>query len=722
MISRIKMSKVASFDGTAEIETDKRVNLVYGLNGTGKTTISDYLYKSSEAIFSECSTEFQTQLPVVVYNQSFIQDHFFEADSLKGIFSLSRENKAAKEKIKNAQEEQAKLGQLLSANRDEWDKAKKDLEIEKTKCEERIWAIKRDYCGGDRVLEYCLEGLKGKKETLLNFVMAIQKPDKEPTDTIPQLKKSVEALRDSSDKPVDELPTLSYNAHSIETDPILGKVIVGDTESVVAPLIEKLQNSDWVKDGLQYIPEVLEDEIGYCPFCQKPTLTADLLKEIRDYFDDAYEEDIAALRDLADKLSAKRERIPDASLYLNHELLTDTSELENLYGKLIQALDSNANELQKKILTPSTISSLTNSEQLIESFNDAVRQANDRIRKHNEWVADRKASLEEIKRKFWYLMRWKYDSVIERFEAESKALKAKVNKLDMDAETLNSKVQAEATIITEAQKETVNTDEAVSNINARLIDIGIEDFSIRKHSDSLYRIVRQGQLEDVFHTLSEGEKMVISFLYFCEFALGKISAADTEINKIVVIDDPISSLSHVHIFNVGQLIKTLFFGSDRFKQVFVLTHSLYFFYEMTDPNHDRRKENQKLFRITKNASGSHIRGMKYEEIQNDYQAYWSIVNDCTQPPALLANCMRNIIEYFFNFVKRRDLNNVFQLPEFQGVKYQAFCRYVNRESHSLGQNIFDLKEFDYEVFREGLYLVFEKAGYPEHYEVMAKVK
>ena len=156
---------------------------------------------------------------------------------------------------------------------------------------------------------------------------------------------------------------------------------------------------------------------------------------------------------------------------------------------------------------------------------------------------------------------------------------------------------------------------------------------------------------------------MISFLYFCELCKGKLSAEDTDTKRIVVIDDPISSLSHVFIFNVGQLIRSLFFRDVRFCQVIVLTHSLYFFYELTDTNRECRKETQKLFRISKPSSGSDIQEMKYEEIQNDYQTYWSVVNDPNQPPALIANCMRNIVEYFFNFVRKKDLNNVFQMPE-----------------------------------------------------------
>ena len=82
--------------------------------------------------------------------------------------------------------------------------------------------------------------------------------------------------------------------------------------------------------------------------------------------------------------------------------------------------------------------------------------------------------------------------------------------------------------------------------------------------------------------------------------------------------------------------------------------------------------------------------------------------------------MRNIIEYFFNFVEKRDLNNVFLKPELQETRFQAFNRYISRESHSLGQNIFDYKEFDYTDFKDALALVFKVSGYEDHYKKMIK--
>ena len=147
---------------------------------------------------------------------------------------------------------------------------------------------------------------------------------------------------------------------------------------------------------------------------------------------------------------------------------------------------------------------------------------------------------------------------------------------------------------------------------------------------------------------------------------------------------------------------------------------MYFFYEITETKHDERKETQNLFRLSKNESGSSFSSMSYEEVQNDYQAYWFIINDESQHPALIANCMRNIIEYFFNFVEKKDLNNFFQQEPLKNNRFQAFYRYINRESHSLGQNIFDYKEFNYQDFKDAFSELFKIAGYEAHYEKMIK--
>ena len=203
-------------------------------------------------------------------------------------------------------------------------------------------------------------------------------------------------------------------------------------------------------------------------------------------------------------------------------------------------------------------------------------------------------------------MRWDYDQTLATYLKEKKVAEKKIADTSQKISIIENHIKTHNETIREQQKNTVNIEKAITSINNGLSDLGLDDFCIEKHSENLYKIVRGSQNSDTFQTLSEGERMIISFLYFIELCRGKKSAGDVGGKKIIVIDDPISILSHIFIFNIGQLIKKEFLFSDTYEQVFLLTHSLYFFYELTDPNHNRRKENQKLFRITKNCDGSQI--------------------------------------------------------------------------------------------------------------------
>lgn len=721
MITEIHMDAVASFKQATSLFTDKKINLIYGLNGTGKSTISNFLYESDNRAFLFCKKVPAASVPILVYNQNFIRDNFYVADSLQGIFSLSKENKEAEQKIAEAIKKQGELEQDLQEKRSEKELITQEFSKLKNQAIEKVWSIKQTYAGGDRVLEYCLEGLKGQKHRLFAHLQGISKPASEPKKDVQTIRQEVEALNADDAQFHPRLATLSFSAHSVESDPLFGKSILGNTDSEVAALIEKLGNSDWVKQGLSYLPESVGESNAQCPFCQEATISEKFIDSVRSYFDVTYEQQLDELAKLLKTHRAAFDSLPKLSSYTDHPFAEKRKDfIANKYQLLVDAIQSNARKIEEKIKSPKVSTTLSDTTGLIADFNSVVIQINSIVDEYNDKLKNRESALENLRNEFWQLMRWQYDQTMARFDADRQAVNQQLKVIDVEIGNIDAELAKVRGEIAEAQKQTVNIDHAVTAINAGLIDLGIDDFRVQKHSDNLYRVVRSDDSKDAFHSLSEGEKMMISFLYFCELCKGKASANDTHAQRIVVIDDPISSLSHVFIFNVGQLIRSVFFKGDRFSQVIVLTHSLYFFYEMTDPNHERRENTQKLFRLSKSSSGSVIQEMKYEEIQNDYQAYWSVVNDRSQPPALIANCMRNIVEYFFNFVRKKDLNNVFQMPELQDPKYQAFCRYINRESHSFGQNIIDMKEFNYDVFKEGLRLVFEKTGYPDHYKAMSK--
>ncbi|GEK47536.1 hypothetical protein HPA02_18190 [Bisbaumannia pacifica] len=722
MITEIHMDSVASFKKPASLVTDKKINLVYGLNGVGKSTISNFLYAPEDARFAQCRKVPDQTDPVLVYNQRFIQDNFFVANSLKGIFSLSKENKDAEEKIAKETKRCGDLAKSLEEKQAAREQVTQMFATQKQQAVDEIWKIKAQYSGGDRVLEYCLDGLKGQKEKLFSHLLTIPKPSSEPKRDVKALREEVDVLKGDVAQFQQQVPNLAFIAGEIESDAIFGRTILGNSDSEVATLIEELGNSDWVKQGLGFLSKEIQESGEACPFCQERTITSKFVKGMQGYFDDTYQRQMEQLETLKSRYVSAVGKLPDVKIYTEHPLSREhVAPLSIKYQAVTDILHTNLGKIEEKIKNPKVLETLEDSSGFIADFNCEVDAINGAVDDYNQRLKNREAVLDAIKGEFWGLMRWKYDQTMTRYEVDHESARQKLKEVDEEIEKIEADIAEAKREVTRAQKETVNTDEAVDAINAGLVDIGIDGFKISKHAEGLYRVVRSGESEHAFHTLSEGEKMMISFLYFCELCKGKSSPEDTHAQRIAVIDDPISSLSHVFVFNVGQLIRSVFFKNDRFIQVFVLTHSLYFFYELTDPNHGRRKETQKLFRVSKSAANSSVQEMKYEEVQNDYQAYWSVVNDSAQPPALIANCMRNIVEYFFNFVRKKDLNNVFLMPELRDAKFQAFCRYINRESHSLGQNVIDMKEFNYDTFKEGLRLVFEKTGYSDHYKEMAKV-
>ena len=720
MISKIVIKGVASYRKEAILETDKRINLLYGLNGTGKSTFSEFLYDHTGLRFSQCRIEgLEDNNTVLVYNQKFVQDTFYEPQGIHGIFTLSKGNAEAQKVIDNASAEVKKLTeQKKKIEENRIKDGKKHLsDIEELK--KQVWKIKTEYAGGDRVLEFCLDGLKGNKDTLFNHLISIENPEGKIDYSIDDLKNEAQQLQGE----VQNRQLLSkaiVNVEDIEKSELLSKVIVGNKNSTVATVIEKLGNSDWVNIGIKYVH--IDGNKGVCPFCQQETITQNFLEEINAYFDESYNQEKTQIEQMISRYDTEIKKVTNFLNTIKEDISLEKkkNELEILSSNLTSVSEQNLNTLREKIKTPSIPVALQPIKEIIESINSIIENANREIDLYNQKIANIKDSKSKIRDRFWQLMRNDFNSIIDLYIANEKAYEQSDKNLQKEIQTKIFEINTKNELIEENRKKTVNIDEAVENIKNGLIDIGITDFTIEKYSEkeALYRLKRDNSDEDVFKTLSEGEKMVISFLYFIELCKGESTAEKASNEKIVVIDDPISSLSHIYVFNIGRLIHNEFLRNDKYDQLFILTHSLYFFYELTNTKHKERNETQNLFRICKNTESSYFENMKYEDIQNDYHAYWHIIKDENQAPALIANCMRNVIEYFFNFVEKQDFAQVFQKSELQETRYMAFNRYMNRESHSKGQNIFDIKEFDYSSFREAFKKVFEIEGYIDHYNKM----
>jgi len=728
MITKITLKNVASYgEDPVILETDKKINFIYGLNGTGKTIISKYLQNKDDANFCNCSVEGINNEKILVYNQKFIDDNFYLSPTQKGIFSLKSENKEAKEKIDNATEEIKKLNTQIKNDELKtgflFDLKKKQADIEELQnsTKDKTWEIETKYSGGDRILGFCLEGKKGSKKDLFDHISKIQKSTNKPEKTIDNLKKEAEATQGTNAKTYDEnlLTKVNFDFWKIEGQEIFKEIIIGNENSQVAELINKLNNSDWVKDGKKFIQEP-NTENETCPFCQQKTINKPLYEEIQSYFDETYQQKIAELEKLDKEYFNEYQNTKN----LENKLLqidfikNKETEFKLIFKNFIDKLSSNWTEINKKIKSPNITIILDSSVLEQKALNDFLDTIIAETKTHNKKVKNKQKTKNQIIKDFWEIMRWEYDQTLENYSTQKSKLQSEKSKIENEESQVKTKIQDQEKIIKESQKEMVNVQDAIDNINSELILFGLDGFSIVLAGEKTYKLNRPNENTTKFETLSEGEKTVISFLYFLELCKGKENNNEVVTEKIVVIDDPISSLSHMYVFNVAQLIRKYFFN-DEYKQIFILTHNLYFFHELL---HKQKNDNCKLFRLCR-SSFSKLSEMSRKDIQNEYQSYWQILKDFENGNAtevILANAMRNILERFFGFIEKNDFNELTKELE-KEEKNNFFIRYINKESHSDPINISDTKEIDPQIFKKAFKKIFEDAGYIEHYNKMMGV-
>lgn len=261
---------------------------------------------------------------------------------------------------------------------------------------------------------------------------------------------------------------------------IYSEIVVGSTDSPISSLIEKLNNSDWVRQGLNYIGEVEAGESLECPFCQEKTITKELSLKISDYFDEAFNDSIALISNhLTEYENAVSNLLPLATYKSNPFAKNRSAELSQKHGALEKNITSNLATIKKKISTPSLSLSPTNTAVSLQEFNELIAKINTDISAHNDRLKNVAEEITTLKREFWHLMRWEYDQTIapwlsekeksDRVLSESKSRK---NKIAENIKTKRNNISA-------LQKLTVNIDAAILGINNGLENLGITGFSIK---------------------------------------------------------------------------------------------------------------------------------------------------------------------------------------------------------------------------------------------------
>ncbi|HDZ4975251.1 TPA: AAA family ATPase [Campylobacter jejuni] len=723
MITKISMKNVASYKDETSLETNERINLIYGLNGVGKTQISKFLANQKDEKFKDCKIKGLSDEEILVYNQDFIEKNFYNTDKQQGIFTLSEENISIKQEIKKLQEEL--MG--LKSNQGENERKLKEKQEEIIKIEndfkDDIWKIKQNY--SDNFKEFFKRKI-GSKESFLQFI----NPKIEEVlslDVINQninledLKKQYNILTDTTQVKLENINEISnIKFKNIENNLIFNEIIVGNQDSVIANLINKLGNEDWVKDGFDKY--VLQDS-QTCPFCQKDTITQEFKSYLENYFDKTYEERIKEVEKLNDEYQNLFSNIPSIETFYRRDILDSKDlEFEKLYFQVKLKLEENIRKIQEKIKEPSKKIELEKTDEVFQNLNNYIKQIQQKIIEFNSKLDNQENEREKLEKQFWEFVIFEKKEIVEKYKKDKKEKKDLKKGLDEKDETIKKEIKNIEDAIRDKQKEVINIQEAVDKINNYLKDLGILSFYIKTQDNEKqeYIIVREGEDKPSFKTLSEGEKTLISFLYFLQFCQGKKEKNEAILDKIIVIDDPISSLSFNYVYDTAQLIKHTFFENTLYKQIFIFTHNLYFYHEFK-LNRDVNNKKISSFRIFKNQNNYSCISVLDNEILNDYQAYWQILRDYKQQKvhkAIIPITMRNILENFVGFIYIKKLKNIINEYFANDIQYKAFYRYINRESHSDRENISDVKEIDINMFFEAFENFFKKLEYEEHYKKM----
>ena len=104
MIKTITIKNTATFNEKGiEVSEFKKLNFFYGANGSGKTTISNFISEPNNSEkFRDCHLEWENviELDTLVYNKKFRDENFGKGTgTIPGVFTLGEAPKKEAERI-----------------------------------------------------------------------------------------------------------------------------------------------------------------------------------------------------------------------------------------------------------------------------------------------------------------------------------------------------------------------------------------------------------------------------------------------------------------------------------------------------------------------------------------------------------------------------------------------------------------------------------------------
>ena len=624
----------------------KKVNILYGRNYSGKTTLSRIFRAIETGYISDkyMNPEFHLSLDndntisqnslighdqvVRVFNEDFVKENLrFIVDDEATINSfaiLGEDNTRLEEEIVKhevelgTEEDKSGLyGSLQSATKDfnvaKTEHSNKDTALEKKlndKANKAPTGIKHNKVFGNanyktpnikadikKVLADTYECISNEKVEEFNKILK-----EEPKDEI-----SKSALFD-----------LKYSTLASKTKDIVEKKI--QTSEPIQELLNDAALATWVKHGREHHEGKRTD----CAFCGNP-LSPGLWEKLDKHFNKESEDLLSEVDQLIKSIYSEINRVPDLLAIKNSDFysrfnkrldaLKDRfSDISESYIETLNSLKDQLELRKNDIFTTLIFLNPTSIEESLDNISESFEAIRDDSNNFTESLSSQQSEARNALRLhevFTFVTDIKYNDEYEAIDT----LKEKMNEAEAIKVSAKSEVDTKKDLIKYHKSQLKDESKGADRVNEYLNNFfGHQSLSLEAIEEtiddgsSVYRFIVTRNGTKAYH-LSEGESSLIAFCYF----MAKLEDFETEGNQPVIwIDDPISSLDSNHIFFVYSLINAQIVTPetyedngetkqrDRFQQLFISTHNLDFLKylkRLPGANRDERKrEDRKRYR------------------------------------------------------------------------------------------------------------------------------
>lgn len=737
---------------TGEVIEPTFVNFFYGKNGAGKSTIARTIKSNSEVEWQ--SGKSASDYDVLVYDTDFVNANFANYDNLAGVFTVCETNIEVQKQLEKLAEQKKQKGEEYKQAKETADKKQGEKDTALIEYQEECWKQTEKM----RVVFDAVITGKKKKALFAEEILAITPVDHD----FSELESTVNTIFHGDDKKYAVYAKAGKATYaSLPGYELMGKAIASSSETPFASFIKALNATDWVRQGHSHYAGQTD---GKCPYCQQK-LPEDFDQDIAACFDAQYQSDIAEITKFQSVYKSEMDSILK-TLQGNLGEIMPGLNIEPYQTKLKMLQDAitiNNQRIAAKVKEPTTIASLEDIDTLLLDIGAIIDKLNAQISARNNIVSDIKNQKIKCKKEVWEYLAYVLKDVVKTYRDTITKISVDVSALNTQMKTLIVEGKQLNIDIADLNKQVVNTEAAIEGINRIIRTSGFQGFSLKAKEgvQNTYEVIRPDG--SIAEKLSEGERNFIAFLYFYHLVKGSYSSDEVK-EKIVVIDDPVSSMDSGALFIVSALVREMIevcynntdyrsqkVDGDYIKQIFILTHNVYFHKEITHHQVKRyRSVSFYLIRKTDNVSEIILCVKKsqtvpteienYNPIQNSYAALWDEYREL-KTVNTLTNVIRRILEYYFIQLCGYDGNDLVKIvlednkekfidyEEGKKTNYDryhlasALLSYINESPAIISDGLNFVEDgTDVEQYKTVFKLIFEAMQQEQHYKMMMNIE